>query len=206
MVTCAQCGEELLGSVNRCWRCGTEFALHADQDWLPPVRRSPVSPANARTADGAPGNRADPIAADMVLESTAARTGGQLRRGSPFNGAATWESSSYVASARGGAAASERAPVYLVAGFSAAGVAAFSFLLVESLPVAAMALAAFAVGLAVVALYGPRRWVALAAILLAITSFGWAGYEFAIQIYILRHGSSPWSKDPPVDAEFDATE
>ncbi len=43
-VTCSNCGEELLGSVNRCWRCGREMVSVAGAGGTPPVRRAPVSP------------------------------------------------------------------------------------------------------------------------------------------------------------------
>lgn len=41
-VRCAKCNEELMGAVNRCWRCGTEFALLPTSLALPPIRRPPV--------------------------------------------------------------------------------------------------------------------------------------------------------------------
>ena len=43
-VRCSKCGEELLGAVNRCWKCGQMFALHPEIDGTPPVRAErPVS-------------------------------------------------------------------------------------------------------------------------------------------------------------------
>ena len=42
-VICAKCGEELLGAVNRCWRCGQRAVSSPDAAAAPPVRRSPVS-------------------------------------------------------------------------------------------------------------------------------------------------------------------
>ena len=29
-VRCSKCGEELLGPVNRCWKCGQQFAAQAE--------------------------------------------------------------------------------------------------------------------------------------------------------------------------------
>ena len=69
-VTCANCGEELLGAVNRCWRCG-QFVLSAPgAGEAPPVRQAPptqgvvyaevvqatvvVDDAIAGTSDGGP--------------------------------------------------------------------------------------------------------------------------------------------------------
>jgi hypothetical protein len=37
-VRCSKCGEELLGAVNRCWKCGQMFALRPEMDGRPPVR------------------------------------------------------------------------------------------------------------------------------------------------------------------------
>lgn len=37
-VRCAICGEELLGAVNRCWKCGQQFAARPTVEGLPPVR------------------------------------------------------------------------------------------------------------------------------------------------------------------------
>jgi hypothetical protein len=37
-VHCAKCGEELLGAVNRCWKCGQIFVRRPEMDGLPPVR------------------------------------------------------------------------------------------------------------------------------------------------------------------------
>jgi len=65
-VVCSKCGEELMGAVNRCWKCGTPFIRsetvrtssnsgsenkHTTQLQIPPVRRAPIlqvylAPAN----------------------------------------------------------------------------------------------------------------------------------------------------------------
>jgi len=37
-VKCTKCDEELLGAVNRCWKCGQTFAAHPEADGQPPVR------------------------------------------------------------------------------------------------------------------------------------------------------------------------
>lgn len=37
-VRCSKCGEELLGAVNRCWKCGQALALHPETDGRPPIR------------------------------------------------------------------------------------------------------------------------------------------------------------------------
>ena len=52
---CSKCGEQLLGSVNRCWKCGTEYQATPESD-IPPICRGPVlreylSLGNELTAD-----------------------------------------------------------------------------------------------------------------------------------------------------------
>jgi hypothetical protein len=37
-VRCANCGEELLGAVNRCWKCGRQFVARPTAQGLPPVQ------------------------------------------------------------------------------------------------------------------------------------------------------------------------
>src|SRR5437764_4561953 len=46
-VRCSKCGEELLGAVNRCWKCGQTFALRPEIDGRPPVMAEPRPPDEA---------------------------------------------------------------------------------------------------------------------------------------------------------------
>ena len=68
-VYCANCGEELLGAVNRCWRCGRTFAPSTGAHDVPPVRRSPPRAA---------------LATAEVVGEEVSDTAGRIRRGSPF--------------------------------------------------------------------------------------------------------------------------
>ena len=63
-VRCSKCGEQLLGSVNRCWQCGQSFAGEATSSEIPPIRVPPVvsdtavdgpdaAPSSAPAADAA---------------------------------------------------------------------------------------------------------------------------------------------------------
>jgi DNA-directed RNA polymerase subunit RPC12/RpoP len=93
-VHCAQCGEELLGAVNRCWRCGAKVLFQAGDTDLPPIRRPPVptvaSPAPDRgDAEVVEAAFADAGPADAAPLSGAAPEPGSAgvpgrRRGSPF--------------------------------------------------------------------------------------------------------------------------
>jgi hypothetical protein len=54
-VRCAHCGEELLGAVNRCWKCGQQFVARPTIDGLPPVRiETPAAAAVVSTAGSEP--------------------------------------------------------------------------------------------------------------------------------------------------------
>jgi hypothetical protein len=100
-VRCSKCGEELLGPVNRCWKCGQQFTAQAEAGGLPPVRYAPVNlppdVVQAEFADGgvvtaaAPGM--EPTAAssaastNVPTSATAASLGPigkSVRSGSPF--------------------------------------------------------------------------------------------------------------------------
>lgn len=52
-IICAKCGEELLGAVNRCWKCGTEFDLPSGDEDGPPVRRAPIADLHPAPSDNA---------------------------------------------------------------------------------------------------------------------------------------------------------
>ena len=86
-VQCARCGEELLGTVNRCWRCGTDFVSPVDSAELPPVRRSPLAASavpSANTGDEA--SSADPSTSSQDGEGaeSAFGTTAPVQVGSPF--------------------------------------------------------------------------------------------------------------------------
>lgn len=43
---CPQCGEELLGAVNSCWRCGADFTSDPGVGRAPPAQQSQPAPAS----------------------------------------------------------------------------------------------------------------------------------------------------------------
>ncbi|UUO05803.1 hypothetical protein M4951_20830 [Blastopirellula sp. J2-11] len=86
---CSNCGEELIGAVNRCWRCGREFEIDALAD-TPPVRRMSILPeylhstptvANTATAQQESAEE-EIIPAELVASSPT-----PLRLESPFRSA-----------------------------------------------------------------------------------------------------------------------
>src|SRR5262245_56863795 len=72
-VRCSKCGEELLGAVNRCWKCGQAFAQRPEIDGRPPVRTdAPATsqqPLEALVVEPAPGGASPfaPQAAPVML-------------------------------------------------------------------------------------------------------------------------------------------
>jgi hypothetical protein len=68
MSTCGNCGETLIGNVNRCWRCGTRFLAAPDSGTVPP-KRSELTPTDipmARLVDV--GSTAPHESSDNLLE------------------------------------------------------------------------------------------------------------------------------------------
>ena len=102
-VQCTHCGEELLGAVNRCWRCGQAFVPQAGASLAPPVRKvaesSTLPPIVAELAIAAPAGSRETSAApvetqiagiDILGASPATTTAASpdatssRRQGSPF--------------------------------------------------------------------------------------------------------------------------
>ncbi|PQO35360.1 hypothetical protein [Blastopirellula marina] len=87
---CSNCGEELIGAVNRCWRCGREFELDALAD-TPPVRRMRILPEylHARTIE-VPSSSADDVAVaepaddEIIAAEAVEKKIEPLRLDSPF--------------------------------------------------------------------------------------------------------------------------
>ncbi|TWT33354.1 hypothetical protein [Blastopirellula retiformator] len=88
---CSNCGEELIGAVNRCWRCGREFEVDALAD-MPPVRRSPVLREYLRENSASPAD-GEPIVAtttpeeaegEIVTAEIAEKPPAPLKLDSPF--------------------------------------------------------------------------------------------------------------------------
>lgn len=85
-VRCSKCGEELLGPVNRCWKCGQTFATLPDAGGLPPVRRDvPVAAPLPAIAVAAVVETPSPMAsADSPVAGSISQSGPTIRTGSPF--------------------------------------------------------------------------------------------------------------------------
>lgn len=192
-VRCAKCGEELLGAVNRCWRCGTTYALHADAAGDPPVRRPPVvlssltQPVHEVTdSQKAVSNVGSPFQDGTIQSDLPAARGPTRIR--PADRVPRGDSS----------------PTAIVAGIIAAVLGGLSILLANQIPLAAVVISFLALGMAIWGMYGRQRWVPLVAILLSLIGLGWGGVNTTVDLYIHLYGISPWqSEDAPVTAPED---
>jgi hypothetical protein len=203
-VHCSQCGEELMGAVNRCWKCGQQFAARPTVDGLPPVR--PAYEAVAVELSH------EPLEA-RVLEDDAAVAAAEfpLPTAGTAYGVMSVESASAVAALpphplatprpAAAAPASQFRPVYQPPNFAAQGGAytalalglcglALSFWRWEAAVIAFVGLIAGLWGI-----YSPRRNLALVGMLLCALAMGLGSYRGVSDLYVFLY------KDAPVVAE-----
>jgi hypothetical protein len=172
---CAKCGEELLGAVNRCWKCGQTFALRPEMDGRPPVRSplpptDPSQPLDAVVLDDAAATAASPPA---TVPSTAAHPSAVAAYGTKQRAISTADridAQRKSQMAMGGTVGS-----FVLALFALA-VALFRF------EAALIALLGLVMG--IWGLYSPRRNVALVAMLLCCLAIGLGSYTGVRQLYI----------------------
>jgi hypothetical protein len=220
-VYCSKCGEELLGAVNRCWKCGTPFVAPPVSAEVPPVRRSPVVLGAAPAAHTAAAGEASSLAAEIVgTSSTAQAANGQppgvptvsaaamptRRRGSPF-------ADSHSAGRTGPTpvtviqpARPYRPPIDYARPSAATGGAVASLILgILSLcgsyyiPLGALVAALLGIGMGLWGLYSERRGLAIAGLLLCCITLAVAGFFGAIDLYTLINGRRPWEPDPSLE-------
>lgn len=211
-VHCTKCGEELLGAVNRCWRCGLEFEVRGGDSDRPPVRRPPVVSQEAvLVAELAGQDEADQDQADEGGERGPApsatsepRVTATIRRGSPFGdrGTATVEQVT-VPLADDTLDLSPRRPRYPKFGGSSAGAALTfplgltSLLIAFFFPVGSLLLSATGIALGTWGLYSRHRGFALAGLLLCCLSLAVAGFNGTVEIYERMYGLKPWENADP---------
>lgn len=200
-VKCSNCGEELLGAVNRCWKCGAAFVAPPTPAAVPPVRRSPIAVIYP------PPEKA---ASDVVMAVSTADNGAPViapvrRRGSPF-------ADQHTATLR--AAAAPPTPPRLRSrpgqpqvdyGRSSAatgGAVAALLLGVFGLcgsyyvPAGALVTAILGIGMGLWGVYSDRRGLAIAGLLLCCLTLAIAGFFGAIELFVFVNGRHPWELDP----------
>ncbi len=206
-VFCAKCGEELLGAINRCWRCGTAYESRSGQIDVPPLRRAPIR----IPLHGA-------LEAEVIDESTKPDAGSdiepnqeaaanvasvapppQMRRGSPFR----IEESDPDADATDEFAPSGRARATVYPRYGGAAVGSFvsitlgllGLLLTYYLPVAGAIIAVVGLGLGVWGLYSKRRAAAILGLLLCCVVITLSGFLAAVELYRAINGFAPWETE-----------
>lgn len=197
-VHCAKCGEELLGAVNRCWRCGQIFALRPEIDGRPPVRvemqAASQPPLEAVVLNEAAASAAPiaPIVAATVVAgspppSPAPYVSPQVTRHTKPSTAQLVDARRVSLMAMGGTVAS------LVLGLFALALALARF--------EAALIALLGLFMGIWGLYSPRRNWALIAMLICCLGIGLGSYTGARQLYIhiqkTRPPTIPDSADAP---------
>jgi hypothetical protein len=208
-VRCAKCGEELLGAVNRCWKCGQKFDLRPEIDGRPPVRlEMPTEaaaveailleepPAEPSSGSDTAGPAAAPAAADAAYYPPApAWTAAVAKKPTPaiprsiprsvVNASDIVEARRKSAMAMGGTVAA------IVLGLFAIVIAPFRF--------EAAFIALIGVIMGIWGLYSPRRNWALAAMLLCCLAVGLGAFTGARQILLWLESQREIQMDEPVD-------
>ncbi|EAQ77585.1 hypothetical protein DSM3645_08296 [Blastopirellula marina DSM 3645] len=82
---CSNCGEELIGAVNRCWRCGRDFEIDALAD-IPPIRRMHILPTYLHSSPIVANAATSPpeSAEEEIISAELASPPTPLRLDSPF--------------------------------------------------------------------------------------------------------------------------
>ena len=186
-VRCSKCGEELMGAVNRCWKCGQLLAQRPEIDGRPPVRTAApaaVAPLEAVVlaeeeladvaggpAEGSPAARSLP---HLVPTSPAAA---QIQRHTRATTSEFIDAKRASLTAMGGTIGS------LVLGLFALALALFRF---EAALIALLGLI-----LGIWGLYSQKRSLALFAMLLCCLAIGLGSYTGAKQLYVYYKNRQP---------------
>jgi len=188
-VHCSKCGEELLGAVNRCWKCGQTFALPPEMDGRPPVRAAAV------VAQG------QPLQA-VIVDELAVPTGSPFGPGTaaalpsamPRMAASRLTSTAELIEARrAGLMAMGGTVTSLVLGlFSAVFAALWP-------PAAVVAVLGLIMG--IWGLSSPRRNWALVGMLLCCLAIGFGTFGMARRIYTGIQRNKPFEESISPDAE-----
>jgi hypothetical protein len=160
-VKCSKCGEELLGAVNRCWRCGQAFVAPTENGVVPPEGNQPIEVDVV-------GQSTSPVAVDFAA--------GQR----PAPRLTTAE---LIDARRAGMMAMGGTVTSLVLGVFSAILALFWP------PAALVAVLGLAMGLW--GLSSPRRNLALVGMLLCCLAIGIGAYGFARSISIAMQRNRP---------------
>lgn len=194
-----------MGSVNRCWRCGQEFATRRTNGDLPPVRRRPVVDATtAIFVAELTGSELTTLEANCEANpGTNQRDTNVVRRGSPFGdrGTAILET---IQPGRGNSREKEqreREFRYQKSGGAAASatltlpLGIVSFAAAFLFPIAGVLLSLVGLAFGVWGLSSRRRGLAVVGLLLCCLSLAIASFNGVIEVYVHWYGVAPWESD-----------
>jgi hypothetical protein len=214
-VRCAKCGEELLGAVNRCWRCGQTLKSHVGPADLPPVRRPPIASLRDEAA-----SLASPAARELALERQDSQSAVStpavevqvvpqnvlVRRGSPFAPVASLAETpavrtSYVAYPAERVAA--QATATRVSGLVAGVLAACAIFMAFVFPLGAIAVALAALAFAIWSIYSPNRRLGIASLVFCCIALAIAMLLGMLDLYYNLYGDpfAPLPNPPDAAAE-----
>jgi len=217
VVHCGKCGAELMGAVNRCWKCGRPVTSRADASSAPPVRRPPlrgaleIPPWEALPAlivddelpsdSSAVGSEVAPTGAEENSLSTSKRRrspfapGVKLRKTSTREAAAD-DRPSVDPGRRDHSAPLETpkpsSPIARLSALIAICLGAASFALGDY-PEVAWGLALVGLGFGITAILSRFSVTSVAGVVFCFAAFLWSGYATAIAVYERTYGVSPWS-------------
>jgi len=173
-VHCSKCGEELLGAVNRCWKCGQMFALPPEMGGRPPVREAGVvaalQPLEAVVVDQVAPQGESPFAGGGAMSGAAPVASARI---APSRAASTAE---LIEARRAGMMAMGGTVTSLVLGL-------FSAIFAALWPPAAI-VAVLGLLMGIWGLSSPRRNLALVGMLLCCLAIGFGTFGMARQVYI----------------------
>lgn len=209
-VHCSHCGEELLGAVNRCWKCGKAFAAQPTAEGLPPVRRVPLTAAPETPESTEPLVQAELAGVASSGEQPASATdavGRPVRSGTPFSAESTPKAVSAAAvplsplPADSLRRATPALPNTTAMGGTIGAIVLGLFALVLA-PFRAEAALVAMIGMVMGlwGLYSPRRAWALVGLLICCLAIGIASYTGAKALNVLLNRNKAWDPDA-VDIE-----
>lgn len=205
-VHCAHCGEELLGAVNQCWRCGTKVLSRAGAANLPPVRCVPLlMPTEPRPAadetDIVLAGFADQVGAAGAVcpdgirpaesrpTETTVQTCASRRRGSPF---AELPSAGGSSSRWRRLVSRDRLRLNAQTATTTAAVSGLLSLAASFFTVWSLIPAVIGLGLGLCGLSSKHRGTAIVAILLCCLALLVGSFLGMVDFYESRYGFKPW--------------
>lgn len=193
---CPQCGESLMGAVNRCWKCGLDLRAESQPGAVPvsTTAHEPLIVAELAEVSSAPAStQQQPTAQSPVLEF--GPNGSLLRRGSPFAANSMLLPPRQVPEF--GTVAKHRKPSLQQAYASNGGAIAALVLGVFGLVLAPLRFEGAIVGavgltMGIWGLYSQRRGWALAGLILCCLAIAIGMYTGVFWLFKYMNNATPW--------------